>query len=170
MGNFNKNIVLIGMPGCGKTLIGKMLSEKLHRNFIDLDEYIEKVEGCSITEIFKNGEENFRSLETEAVIFASKSKSSIIATGGGVIKKAKNIEKLKENGIIFFIDKSPQDIICDINLSTRPLLKNSMQNVNTLFEERYELYKLYSDIIIKDDGKRQEIVEKIITNYYAVIE
>lgn len=170
MRNFDKNIVLIGMPGCGKTLIGKMLSEKLNRNFIDLDEYIEKTEGCSITEIFKNGEEYFRSLETKAVFTASKSKSSIIATGGGVIKKAVNIEKLKENGIIIFIDKSPQDIVCDIDISTRPLLKDSIQNVYKLFDERYELYKGYCDIIVKEDGRIQEIVDKIITDYYVVIQ
>jgi shikimate kinase len=168
MENFYKNIVLIGMPGCGKTLIGKMLSKKLSRNYIDLDEYIEKTEGCTITEIFKNGEEYFRDLESESVIMASKLKSSIISTGGGVIKRAVNIEHLKENGIIFFIDKAPEDIVCDIDISTRPLLKDSIQNVYKLFNERYEIYKSSCDIIIKENGKTQEIVEKIIELYNSI--
>lgn len=168
MSNSNKNIVLIGMPGCGKTLIGKMLSIKLNRNFIDLDEYIEKTQGCSISKIFENGEEYFRCIEAEAVILASKLKSCVIATGGGVIKEAENIHQLKINGIIIFIDKSPQDIVRNIDVSTRPLLKNSIQNVYKLYDERYALYKNFCDIIIKENGKAEEIVQEIITSYNSM--
>lgn len=170
MSNLDRNIVLIGMPGCGKTLVGKMLSTKLNRNFIDLDNYIEKTEGCSINEIFKNGEEYFRSLEIKAVFKASKLKSSIIATGGGVIKKTENIENLKKNGIIIFIDKSPDDIVSDIDISTRPLLKDSIDNVYKLFNERYELYKQSCDMVVKENGKAEEIAEKIITTYNSMCE
>ena len=170
MNNTNKNIVLIGMPGCGKTHIGKMLSIKLDRNFIDLDEYIEKTEGCSITKIFEKGEEYFRCLETEAVILASRLNSYVIATGGGVIKKSENIDQLKINGVIIFIDKSPKDIIRDIDIITRPLLKNSIQNVYKLYEERYVLYQQFCDIVIKENGKAEEIVEKIITSYNSMCE
>ncbi|GIM29532.1 shikimate kinase [Clostridium polyendosporum] len=165
MNYLTNNIVLIGMPGCGKTTIGKMVSEKLKMDFIDLDEFIEKITGDSIKEIFKHGEEHFRNLESEAVCEVSKFKSTVISTGGGVIKKHINIEKLKENGLIIFIDRSIEDIASDVKISSRPLLKDGPQRLYELFDERYNLYNKYSDIIVKNNGEIEDIVEEIIKIY-----
>lgn len=165
MNYLTKNIVLIGMPGCGKTTIGKMVSEKLKMDFIDLDEFIEKITGNSVKEIFKHGEEHFRNLESEAVSEVSKFKSTVISTGGGVVKKYINIEKLKENGLIIFIDRPIKDIISDVKISTRPLLKDGPQRLYELFDERYDLYKKYSDVIVKNNGEIENIVEEVIKVY-----
>ncbi|MBA5851018.1 shikimate kinase [Clostridium sp. cel8] len=150
MKRFEKNLVLIGMPGCGKTTIGKILSSRLNMNFIDLDEYIEKSSSSTIPEIFKKGEEYFRDLESKAVEEVAKEKSSIISTGGGVIKRKSNMSILKENGIIVFIDRSLEDIINDINTETRPLLKNNEEEINRLFNERYDIYRKYCDFIVNN--------------------
>ena len=100
------NIVLIGMPSAGKTTIGKMLEEKLGKEFFDLDDMIIAKAGKSIPEIFQeSGEAGFRAIETEVAIEASKMNNKIIATGGGVVKHKVNMDFLRLNGITIFIDR-----------------------------------------------------------------
>lgn len=157
-----KNIVLIGMPGSGKTTIGKILSKNLGLRLIDIDKYIEKGSGRTISEIFKESEEAFRRLEMDAVNKFAKEKGMIISTGGGTIKNYSNIKALKKNGIIIFIDRPVEDIAANVNLGKRPLLKNGIAKLYALYEERYELYKKYSDFQIANDESLEAAVEKII--------
>lgn len=161
-----KNIVLIGMPGCGKSTIGKRLSKETGLKFIDLDEYIVKRNSMTIEEMFEKGEEFFRDREAEVVKEVSNNSRAIISTGGGVIKRAENIKHLKENGIIIFIDRSIEKIVQTLDDSKRPLLKDNIKRIYNLYEERYELYKLYSDIIISND----DVVEKTIKEVRLIIE
>lgn len=158
----DKNIVLVGMPGCGKTTIGKVIGKRLHRSFFDVDEYIEKTSGRLIKDIFIEGEETFRNLESQAVFELSKTMSAVISTGGGTIKDFNNIKNLKENGIIFFIDRPLENIIMDLEINNRPLLKGGKDKIFKLYEERYNLYKEYCDFYIKNEGKIEVPIEEII--------
>lgn len=155
------NIVLIGMPGCGKTTIGKIIAEKLNRKFIDIDEYIEKTNNATIPEIFKNGEKHFRMLESKAVEELSKETNAVLATGGGVIKNQENIEKLAENGLIIFVDRPVDQIVSDVEIQKRPLLKDGVKVVYQLFNERYDLYIESSHLQVYNSGTVNEIVDKI---------
>jgi len=156
------NLVLIGMPGSGKTTIGGLLAEKLGRKFIDIDVFIEKQAGCTINELFRQrGEEYFRKLETEVVLAMEKEEASVISTGGGIVKRASNMESLKKNGIIIFVDRSINDIMNDIDASTRPLLADGADRLIKLHAERYALYSKYSDFTFVNKGKINEIVENI---------
>ncbi|WP_129598634.1 shikimate kinase [Anaerophilus nitritogenes] len=158
----DKNIVLIGMPGCGKTTIGKLLAEKLDMDFCDLDEYIEKREEKSIPEIFEEGEDTFRKIEASVVKELSQNSDMIISTGGGVVKNPENIENLKTNGIILFINRPIENIVSDIDIYTRPLLQNGKEKIYKLYEERYLLYKKYCDEEMINDEDLQIVVDKII--------
>lgn len=158
----NKNIVLIGMSGSGKTTIGKALSIILNKKLIDIDAYIEETQGKSISEIFNKGEAHFREIESNAVLKISKNTNSIISTGGGIIKKEENMLQLKKNGIVIYIDRPVEKIINDIDDSNRPLLKNNKTNLYEMYELRYPLYKKYSDIIVSNDATEEEIINKII--------
>lgn len=162
----SKNIVLIGLSGCGKTTIGKLLAEKLERKFIDIDDLIEKQEGCTINELFRQGEEHFRNLETEAVISLEKEKALVIATGGGVVKRPVNMKSLKKNGIIVFIDRDVCDIMDSIDTSTRPLLASEPERLRQLHAERYDLYKEYSSITVNNDREAADLIEEIIHILY----
>lgn len=168
MNHVNKNIVLTGMMGSGKTTIGKALSEKLEMNFIDMDEYIEKSSGSTIKDIFKKGEDYFRTLESNAALEISIMNSAVISTGGGIIKKSSNIELLKKNGIIYFIDRPVDNIAADIEVSKRPLLCNGKDRLFEIFNDRYELYIKYCDVIIKNDRDIQTAVDLIIESYISI--
>ena len=96
MEKLKSNIVLIGMPGCGKTTVGKVLAKKLNYKFCDMDLYIQQMTKKTIKELFEPGEENFRDFETKACEELAKLNNTIIASGGGVVKREKNIEILKK--------------------------------------------------------------------------
>lgn len=163
MNSETRNIVLIGMPGCGKTTIGKLLAARLGRKLIDIDAYIEKVQGCTINEIFELGEETFRRLETEAVLALEQERSAVITTGGGVVKNPMNMSSLKKNSIIVYIDRSIESITGDIDTSTRPLLAQGKSRLEGLYAERHELYSKYCDFIAKNEGLITDTVDSIIS-------
>jgi len=162
-----KNIVLIGMPGCGKSVIGKMLAEKLEMTFLDIDSYIEAKTKITITEIFKNGENEFRDIEAKATLEVSKNTDTVIATGGGVVKKYENILNLKRNGIIIYIIRSIENTMADIDFMARPLLAGDLCQLYKLFEERESLYKKYCDYEVMNISNIEDVVNAIIEIYTA---
>lgn len=161
------NIVLIGMPSAGKTTIGKMLEEKLGKEFFDLDDMIVAKAGKSIPEIFQeSGEAGFRAIETEVAIEASKMNNKIIATGGGVVKHKVNMDFLRLNGITIFIDRDIDKLISsDPN---RPL-SSSKQALQQMYKERYPLYQKYAAYIAVNNANIEETVDDIVNAYHSIL-
>ena len=161
------NIVLIGMPSAGKTTIGKMLEEKLGKEFFDLDDMIIAKTGKSIPEIFQeSGEAGFRAIETEVAIEASKMNNKIIATGGGVVKHKVNMDFLRLNGITIFIDRDIDKLISsDPN---RPL-SSSKQALQQMYKERYPLYQKYAAYIAVNNANIEETVDDIVNAYHSIL-
>ena len=141
------NIVLIGMPGVGKTTIGKMLQDELRRELIDIDTEIEKKVNMSIPEIFDNySEEYFRMLEKEVIKEVALKNNAIISTGGGAILNYCNVENLKTNGILIHLNRNLDNIMINNN---RPLTK-SKDELLKLAEKRMPLYDNAKDIKISE--------------------
>lgn len=161
------NIVLIGMPSAGKTTIGKMLEEKLGKEFFDLDDMIIAKAGKSIPEIFQeSGETGFRAIETEVAIEASKMNNKIIATGGGVVKHKVNMDFLRLNGITIFIDRDIDKLISsDPN---RPL-SSSKQALQQMYKERYPLYQKYAAYVAVNNANIDETVDDIVNAYHSIL-
>lgn len=158
----NRNIVIIGMPGSGKTTIGELLSKRLKMKFCDIDHYIEAKENRRILDIFNNeGEDYFRKIEANFVEEVSKYNRFVISSGGGVVKFECNMENLRKNGIIIFINRDVNDIISDIIVESRPLLKDGKEKLYKLYKERINLYKKYCDYEVKNDASIEEVVERI---------
>lgn len=157
-----KKIFLIGMPGCGKSTIGKDVALRLNIPFYDVDEIIENREKQKISQIFNNGEDYFRKLESEVLLQLSKEPFGIIATGGGAIKIKKNINTIKNCGLIIFIDRPLTQIMIDIDTKSRPLLKDGKDKLIKLYEERYPLYEKYCDYKVINDTSLSKITECII--------
>lgn len=161
------NIVLIGMPSAGKTTIGKMLEEKLGKEFFDLDDMIIAKAGKSIPEIFQeSGEVGFRAIETEVAIEASKMNNKIIATGGGTIKHKVNMDFLRLNGITIFIDRDVDKLISsDPN---RPLSSSKLA-LQQMHKERYPLYQKYAAYVAVNNTNIEETVDDIVNAYHSIL-
>ncbi len=158
-----KNIILIGMPGCGKTTIGKKLAKKLNREFIDSDQvFVDKI-GTNISDFFvAHSETEFRSEETAILRQLTQKSGCIIATGGGIVERAENKDILKSGGIVVFINRSPEDIIECINVSTRPLLADDKNRIFELYKRRLSKYKDFCHIEVKNSGPFRLLTDKII--------
>lgn len=143
-----QNIVLIGMPTCGKSTIARKLSDLINKPFYDIDAIIEDRTKMSIPEIFSTyGEDYFRDLETQVTLEISSMSGVIISCGGGVIKRDCNKFALKLNGTILFIDRPLDMLIAD---DYRPL-SNNTSKLTDLYNERYPIYCNWADTIIKND-------------------
>lgn len=152
-------IYLIGMPGCGKSTLGKKLAEKINYKFIDMDNYIEMKAGMFIDEIFEAyGEKFFRELETNTLKEFMELDNVIISTGGGIIKN-KEHKKLM-NGLCVFLNVDLKELERRLALSdtVRPLLQT--KTVYTLYEERKDLYDFFADIKV-DNENIDKAIEKI---------
>ena len=163
-----KNIVLIGMPGSGKTTVSKLLSQQLCLPLIDIDEYIVDKYQQTIEDMFNINEAYFRERETICCQEVGLLDGYVLSTGGGVIKNQVNVDALKQNGVIFLLDRSVENIIQDIETSTRPLLKEGKQKLYTLYEERHELYHQSADVVI-DNNKEIVYTLKQIIDYMESI-
>ncbi|MCB6994270.1 AAA family ATPase [bacterium 210820-DFI.6.37] len=154
-----ENIVLIGMPGCGKTSLGKRLAKALGKTFVDMDQYIEEQAGQTIPSIFeRHGEAHFRQLETQAARELGKEKSQIIATGGGVILRPENMKALSQNGRVVFIQRPLQNLPMD----GRPLSKD-LNTLKSMYETRFPLYNKYSQLVFTSQEGLETSAEKLLS-------
>ncbi len=132
-----QSIVLIGMPSSGKTTVGRILAEKCGKQLADTDEYIVRKIGMPISEFFaKHGEAEFRKIEKETVAELSATGGRIIATGGGAVLDAENVRALKQNGVLVFLDRRPENLIAT---DDRPLASRRSA-LEKLYAERYDIY------------------------------
>ena len=160
------NIVLIGMPMSGKSTIGHKLKEAFNKEFIDIDKEIVDKENKTINEIFEiYGEDYFRKLENELYTEYSKKNGLIISTGGGIVKNIDSIYKLKQNGLVVFIDRKIEKMIIN---NHRPLSKTK-EDIERLYKERYELYLNNSDVKINNNGSKKRAVINIVEAFYENI-
>ena len=147
------NVLLIGMPGCGKSAFGKAAAENLSLEFIDTDAEIERREG-PIPEIFAGrGEDAFRNIETEVLRDCLKADNRVISTGGGIVVRDENIGIMQKSGaLVIFIDRPLELIAGDIDTSGRPLLKDNAERLKTLYRERYDKYRKAANALVINDG------------------
>lgn len=144
-----ENIVLTGMPGSGKTTVGKLLAEALGRPFLDLDVLIEEKTGMTSGQIIaQQGEPAFRDIETEVIREISCQNGSVIATGGGAVLRAENVDLLRMNGRVFFLDRPVEQLI---PTEDRPL-SSTKEAILKRYNERYCTYVATADVIIENNG------------------
>ena len=149
-----ENIVLIGMPSSGKTTVGKILADDLYRELFDLDDEIEKQIGCKIAQYFQSHtEKDFRDIESQITKEISKKNGIVIATGGGCILREENVDALRSNGILYFIDRNLDNLT---PTDSRPLATKK-EALQKLYEARYDTYIRVSDV--KIDGNLTPIAE-----------
>ncbi len=151
-----RNIALIGMPGCGKSTVGRILAQKMGRPFIDIDARIETAAGKRIPKIFsEDGEEIFRRLETRVLAGEAKNRGMVLATGGGVVTRPENLDLLKQNSLIVYLKRELTDLITE----GRPLSQN--MGIQALAEKRLPLYEAWGDLAVQVEAKPEQTAAKI---------
>ena len=157
MCNRMENIVLVGMPGCGKSTIGKLLAQELNREFVDADAEIVKEAGVTIPEIFETqGEEGFRKIETQVLAKLGQKSCLVIATGGGCVTRAENYPLLHQNGTIYWIKRD----IASLPTDGRPL--SQAGKMEQMYTVRKPLYKQFADCAVSNDTSPEDAVAKIL--------
>ncbi len=160
-----KNIVLIGMRGSGKTTLGKAFAEKYGHDFVDTDQEIEKISGKTISKIVEQGGwDAFRELEKEICKSLANVQNTVIATGGGVVLNSKNMEYLKKNGEVIFLNVPIQELIQRLQNTSkkRPVLKSEkplFQEVEEIWNERKDLFQKYADAELSEQENIEQSVE-----------
>jgi len=153
--DFVRNIVFIGMPSCGKSTVGRIVAEKLGLAFTDTDNLIEINYSKKPSEIItEKGEEFFRDLETDAVRIAAGRSGTVISVGGGAVLRKENVDELKQNGILVYLDRPLDELISD----GRPL----SVNIEKLYEERKDFYEKAADITVKSQPTAEQTADEVI--------
>lgn len=155
------NVVLTGMPGSGKTSVGKALAKKLNKKFIDIDDEIQKQKGLSPGEYINiYGEEAFRNKESQIISQVALNNGIVIATGGGSVLKSENVKELKRNGRLYFLNRSLDKLI---PTEDRPL-SNSYDSLLDLYKKRFSIYQGTADVIIPNDLTVEKTVQTLYEN------
>jgi shikimate dehydrogenase len=157
-----ENIVLIGMPGSGKSTVGKILAKALGRRLIDTDKVIVERAGKDIPTIFReDGEAKFREIEAEVIRDLASETGVIIATGGGAVLRGESVDALRENGRIYFIDRPLERLMPTEN---RPLA-STREQIEKRYRERYRIYKAAADVRVFANCFPKAVAEKIIKDF-----
>jgi shikimate kinase len=159
-----KNIVLIGMPACGKSVTGVVLAKTLNKQFIDTDLLIQEVAGKGLQDVInEDGIDKFKELE-EKVLSELEAENAVISTGGSAIYYDAAMKHLKEQGTVVYLKVALETIEARLNnIKTRGVTMEKGATIATLYDERIPLYEKYADVIIEADGfEVEDNVEAII--------
>lgn len=153
----NENVVLVGMPGSGKSTVGRILGEISHRKVYELDEMIAEAAGKTIPEIFASeGEEGFRKIESQVVFEASKNNGAVIITGGGAVTREENYYPLHQNSRIYQIKRDIDTLATD----GRPLSKD-LETLKRMYAVRKPMYERFADVSFENSSTPEELAKKI---------
>ena len=160
----SSNLILVGMPGCGKSSVGAIIADKLDREFFDADAEFEKMHSITPADAIRTlGEEKFREMETETISILGKLSGKVIATGGGVVTRERNYPLLHQNGVIVFLER-------DISLlptNNRPLSQSN--SLEKLYNSRIDSYRRFADITVESTGIIEKTAELIISAFLEFV-
>ena len=159
-----KNVILVGMPACGKSTIGVVLAKTMNKGFVDTDILIQQAESRTLQEIIdQEGNDYFHHVE-ERVLLDFDGEDSVVATGGSAIYFDRAMDKFKEKGVVVYIKVTLDTILERLNnIRSRGVTLEKGQTIADLYEQRIPLYQKHADVVIEADGLSvEEVVEKMI--------
>ena len=160
------NVILVGMPGCGKSRIGRALAERMGRQFVDLDSEIERAAGMSIPDIFANqGEDAFRALESRVLAEVCREKGRVIATGGGAVLREENVRAMRQNGRVLHLLRA----LDALSMDGRPLSK-SREALRAMWQVRAPRYAAAADAEIDNNAAPEDTVARAQEAFYEAVD
>ena len=158
-----ENIVLTGMPGSGKTTVGQLLAQELGRPYLDVDELIREKTGMAPGEIIAaQGEPAFRDVEMDVIRAVAERNGCVIATGGGAILRRENVDLLRRNGKLFFLDRPVEQLI---PTEDRPL-SSTKEAILKRYDERYETYVATADVVILNGDTAEAAAQQVKRSFF----
>ena len=160
----NRHIFVIGMPGSGKSTLGRRAARETGLSFLDLDAWIEEQAGMSIPEIFEKYEETgFRHIETGALVYATRLRPGVVSLGGGAAMNPVNRKIMRGFGSVILLDRPVEKILSDLRTENRPLLQeNPDEKIRELYEERMPVYRRLADVTIRNDGEASAAAAQLV--------
>lgn len=155
-------IVLIGMPGCGKSSFGERLARELEVDFFDADDVLEAFAGRTIPNLFRDSEEAFRDEEVRTSRYLAEKTDAVIACGGGVVERVESIMAYQQHAFIIFIDRDPEDIMQDVETDGRPLLASGRDQIIRLYNSRYKKYLSAAKYVVKNDATEDVVFQRLL--------
>ena len=164
-----KNIVLIGMPGCGKSTVGVILAKALGMGFVDTDLMIQRQQGNTLQNLIDTyGLDRFREFEEQALLGVTEKFDTVIATGGSAVFCSEGMAALKENGVCFYLELPVRELERRLgNITTRGIACRKGESLEEIFAEREGLYRRYADIAVKCGGLDVERVVEVICEKFT---
>lgn len=160
----HRHVYLIGMPGSGKTTLGRVLANALPLPFADMDARIEAFAGMPIPRIFaERGEQAFRQMESDILAQCADEPPQVVATGGGAMLRADNAALMRATGVVLWIDRPLARILADLRQDTRPLLAgDAAERMRALYAERRELYRATAHHRLDNCGSREQALARAL--------
>ena len=161
------NLYLVGLPGAGKTTVGRIVARRLNLRFVDLDRLISQREGRSVPELFREDEQAFRKKESEALFWVRDTLDRcVVATGGGIVERPENVDLLREETVLYVV-RHPRSILTTLNMEKRPVFEDDPNRIYPIARRRIPLYEAVSDVRVTNNRSLRSCIGRVLVQLEA---
>lgn len=161
------NLYLVGLPGAGKTTVGRIVARRLNLRFVDLDRLITQREGASIRDLYHMGEDSFRQKETAALLWVKENLNRcVVATGGGIVEREENLDLLRSETVLYVV-RHPRSILTTLNTDKRPVFEDDPNKIYPISRRRIPLYESIADLRVTNNRSLHSCIGKVLEQLKA---